>query len=143
MRQDTIAGLLVTALAVTVFAGSLAYPVGEASRMGPGYYPAAASLVLLSIGGAILVQSRLAAGEGAPLVSLRPGLAVFSGLLLWALLAEPLGLVPATVVLVVVTSLAQPDIRWLSVAITATLLSILGVVIFIHLLGVRLSAFGN
>ncbi len=143
MRQDTISGLLVTGLAIAVFIGSLAYPIGEASRMGPGYYPAAASLVLLLIGGAILLQARLAEGDGAPNVSLRPGLAVFAGLLLWALLAQPFGLVPATVVLVVVTSLAQPDIRWLSVAITATLLSILGVVIFIQMLGVRLSAFGN
>lgn len=142
MRQEMVAGGSVVLLALLVIGISASYPLGTLGRMGPGMFPLVCGIILLLIGAGIVLQG-MRAGEGAfePL-SLRPIVAVFAGLILWALLAPSTGLVPATVALVVATSLAQPGASWIGIAVTSVLLSAMGAAIFIYGLGIRLSIIG-
>lgn len=139
MRQELLAGASVVLLAVVVLGVAAGYPLGTLARMGPGMFPLVSGIILLLIGIGICIQALAGAEADAEPVSLRPILAVFSGLTAWAVLAPWLGLVPATVTLVVATSLARPGASWMGIIVTSALLSAFGTLIFVYGLGVRLS----
>jgi len=143
MRQELVAGGAVVVLALIVIAITASYPVGTLSRMGPGMFPLVSGIILLLIGGGIILQGLSAEDEVVEQVSLRPIVAVFAGLILWTMLAPWIGLVPATIALVVATSLAQAEASLLGIAVTSILLSAFGAATFIYGLGIRLSVFGG
>jgi len=143
MRQQLVAGGSVIVLALIIIAIAASYPMGTMARMGPGMFPIFSGIVLLLIGGGIILQGLSAEDGLVDEISLRPIIAVFAGLVLWTLLAPWIGLVPATVTLVVATSLAQPGASWLGIAATSILLSAFGAATFIYGLGIRLSIFGG
>lgn len=117
------------------------YPIGSAARMGAGYLPMACGIGLVLFGLMIAAFDREAVETGGLGQIVRPAVTVFAGLVAWALMAEPLGLVPATFVLVVLASFALPGARWPTILLTAAFLSGFGVFVFILGLNIRLDAF--
>ena len=126
----------VVALAIIVFAGSMTYvakdyPLGTLGEMGPGYFPVMISLTTAATGVAILVGvSR--SSTPAPNVSWRSTLLVIAAILAWALMAERVGLVPASVSLILLASFAWSPVRIVTALVTAVLVSAAAVVVFIH-----------
>lgn len=140
---DLIAALSVVALGVAVVVIGRSYPVGTLSRMGSGYFPVILG-GLLALVGVALIWEAIRAGESAlQRIPLRPVLMIGLGVLSFGALVERAGLVPATVALVLLSSLAEPPLRPVSTLVIAAVMSALGVALFIHALALPLNAFGG
>lgn len=130
-QKDLCAGLLFVAIgAVVVFVAS-GYPIGSAMRMGPGYFPVLLGGILVVLGAAIGGHA-LWTGDPAPLppVRLRPLLLVTLSILVFALMLERFGLVPAIAATVLASCLGGHEFRWLEVAVLAAILAAASVLIF-------------
>jgi len=140
--------LLALAGGAAALVGS-AYPFGRLTAMGPGFLPVALGLLLAVIGAGLVVLAvrEVLAGPERPDVlpptRLRPLGAVVAGMVVWALVAERAGLIPATVALVIISSAAWPSPRWRSVLWLALALGTAGYFLFVTELGVPLAAFGR
>ena len=133
-------GLGVAVLGATIALISASYPVGTLGRMGPGYLPLVVGVVMLVLGLLIAIGDVRSGSVTEEAIKLRPFVAVFAAIVAWVEIVPRFGLVPATVALVVIAAFAQRQPRILSTAITALVLSFLGVAIFIWGLGARLEA---
>jgi hypothetical protein len=130
---DLAGGLLVTVGGVAFIIGASGYSMGTLHRMGPGYLPLVAGTTLAVLGLALIGVSRATSSE-LPQLNLRPALAIFAGLLWFALTIERFGLMPSIFGLVLLTSLAQEKPSWIKMAATATFLLALSVAVFIYVL---------
>ena len=134
-QKDFYAGL------IFVFFGALAmlmarnYPMGSAARMGPGYFPTILGGIVSVLGFILLALGLLESGEAInPLVP-RPLVLVLGAVLGFALFVDLLGLVLATLVLVVVSCLGGSEFRLREVAILYLVLAALAVGLFVFSLG--------
>jgi hypothetical protein len=116
------------------------YSFGEMRRMGPGAFPAGLGVLVSVFGLLIMIPAWFRPGE-MPMPAVRPLLAIIAGGLSFAWLIEPAGLVPATVALVFIVSLAERELRWQRTAILAVALSIMAVLVFSKGLGIPVPAF--
>lgn len=131
-------GAVITALGLAIALISASYPIGTLGRMGPGYLPLVIGVLMIALGPFIAINDLRTNDLDEESFSFRPFVAVFAGLVAWAEITPRFGLIPATIVLVVVVAFAQERPKPLMTALTAVILSILGVAIFIWGLGVRL-----
>ena len=107
--QDLVAGSSAVLFGLLVLVTSLSYPTGSLLRMGPGFFPAVLAGLIMLLGLALLASAWRAWPPGAPVViRFRPVAAIGAGIILFALLLGRAGLVPATLALVLVSSLAEP-----------------------------------
>lgn len=137
---NLVGAVCVTLGGAALIAGSLTYPVGTLTRMGPGYFPMITGCILAMIGLGLVAESRGAHTEGVK-IRLRPVLAVFAALLWWGLTIERLGLVPSTVGLVILSSLAQRQPSLRMIAVTSAFLIAFAVGVFIYALSIPIAAF--
>jgi len=132
-------GVAVTALGAAIALISASYPVGTIGRMGPGYLPLVIGILMVVLGLFILIGDLRAGADEEP-IRMRPFFLVLAGVVAWGEIAPRFGLVPATIALVVIVAFAQERPRPLMTAVTAVVLSFMGVAIFIWGLGSRLEA---
>jgi putative tricarboxylic transport membrane protein len=132
-------GVAVTALGAAIALISASYPVGTIGRMGPGYLPLVIGILMVVLGVFILIGD-LRAGTDEEPIRMRPFFLILAGVVAWGEIAPHFGLVPATIALVVIVAFAQERPRPLMTAVTAVVLSFMGVAIFIWGLGSRLEA---
>ncbi|MGE0716441.1 MAG: tripartite tricarboxylate transporter TctB family protein [Alphaproteobacteria bacterium] len=94
-------------------------PVGSAMRMGPGYLPTAIAWLLVGLACLLALRAVLRPdGEAMPGWNLGPIAAVVGALGAFALLVDPIGLVGATLALLVISRLADRPFRpWETVAV--------------------------
>jgi hypothetical protein len=134
LRANVLAGLMFIALAVLGLWLSRNYPVGTALRMGTGYVPRLLCWIMGGLGVVVMVQE-FVASDGNILTGeallWRPLVFVPLSIVIFALTIERLGVVIATVLLIVIGALAGRGMRALEVAITAVLLAALTVGIFV------------
>jgi hypothetical protein len=110
--QDLVGGLALTALGL--FAAYYAhehYEIGNLRRMGPGFFPVSLGLTLAVLGVLVALPAWFRQG---PVI--RPAwktlFLVISSLLVFSFTLKTLGLVVATVLAVLLSSLADQSIRW-------------------------------
>ena len=143
-HRDLVAGLLLLAfgLFVAVYASSN-YRIGEASRMGPGYFPMVLGWVLAGLGAVVVLLAfrKTLQVLHPPPFSLRPFLAVLASILVFSLLVERLGLVPATVALTAVAVFAERPMRLKRSLWLAAGLALIAWLIFTVALNMSLPAF--
>jgi hypothetical protein len=111
------------------------YSIGTAVRMGPGYFPlwVGALVALLSV--ALLIGSLRFEGPRLPRVHWRPLLLILAGSVAFGYLLKPLGLVLATVVLVVVSAFGGHEFRWREALALAVALAVFSIGVFVFALG--------
>jgi hypothetical protein len=136
---DLAGGLIVFAGGCAVAVGATSYPIGELRRMGPGYFPLVVGIVLAVLGFGLILASRTTASS-LPALRFKPVLAVFAGLIFWALTLERLGLAPATLGLVILVSLAQHKPRLVMIGATAAFLIAFSIGVFIYALAMPIPA---
>lgn len=134
--RETIAALLIVALGAFALYEGTGHEVGSLARMGPGYFPALVGSILIALGTSLLLVFFLSGHTPLPDFPLRGLLFVAAGISAFALLLERAGLIPATLAIVVLTSLADRSTGLVTIAINAAFLSVAGVVVFIW--GLRL-----
>jgi putative tricarboxylic transport membrane protein len=110
--------------------------------MGPGYFPSLLGVLLGLL--AILLIGRSFVGDPEPMAgfSLAPLFLVLVGSLLFGLLIRPAGLLIATMVTVVIGSIANRGGRPLEVALLALFLAVGSVLIFVYGLEQPIPIFG-
>jgi hypothetical protein len=140
-RQDLIGGLLAVALGLYVLAESFQYPMGSMLRMGPGFFPCVVATIIVLLGLALTASSfRARPKTGGGEIRLRSVFAIGFGIVLFALLLERVGLIPATLTLVMVSSLAEPRWRPRRAAMLALAMTTFIYVLFILVLHVPITA---
>jgi hypothetical protein len=118
------------------------YPMGTAGRMGPAYFPTMLGGLLTLIGLVAVVRSFLHDGEPIGKFYLKEIVLILAGILLFGFLMRGAGLVPATMVLLLLSAYASPKFRWREALLLAVGLTIFAVAVFVKLLGLPMPVFG-
>ncbi|MDS1136159.1 tripartite tricarboxylate transporter TctB family protein [Nitratireductor indicus] len=137
--SDTISGGMIALFGAGVLLEGARYPIGTLNRMGPGYLPIVAGVVLLALGVAIIFVGDGGIGETPR--NMRAPAFIFSGLIMWGLLVERAGLVIATAALIILAALAHPKPNPRRVLITLVTLPLASVAVFIYGLGLPIKPF--
>ena len=111
------------------------YPMGSALRMGPGYFPIVLSSVLILMGIYCLIQGLLKPEKLPGNWSVRALLILPIATIVFGLLMEHAGFIPALIALVFISAYAGPEFKFLEVLIMAVGLTIGSWALFIWGLG--------
>jgi hypothetical protein len=133
--RDFWGGLMLIAIGIAVIAIARAYPFGTSLRMGPGYFPTLLGGILVLFGLYLLVQA-LRSGEAIEgNWSPRALVVVPLSLVLFGVLMDRAGFVPALVVLIFGSAAASTEFRLVEVALLTVVLTVFSVVLFVWALG--------
>ncbi|WP_425106015.1 tripartite tricarboxylate transporter TctB family protein [Ancylobacter sp.] len=115
--RDLSVAVLAAAFALILLVFGSHLPVGTALRMGPGFVPRAVAVGLLLVAAAIAVRAcvtvrhRREAAMNEPPLHWRGTASIGLGVLAFAMLIQPIGLIASAIVTVFVSSLAQDGDR--------------------------------
>ena len=144
-QKDLGAGLLYIAFGAVGWFIARDYGMGQASRMGPGYFPMVLSVMLMVFGLAAVVRAFIGKeGEAIGAFNWKGVLFVCGSTALFAFLLIPLGLVIALVVMCVVSAAASHYFKfeWKAVALLVVLVLFCALV-FAKGLGVPMPLIGT
>ena len=132
--KDAIAGCLFLAIGAGAWFQAESYPIGTATRMGPGYFPHVLGALLALLGVANLLRSFGYANAGITASPRRftPLLLVLGGVLAFWLLIDRAGLIAATFALVLIACAPQLRRRPVEVLLIACVLAAFSVAVFIY-----------
>jgi putative tricarboxylic transport membrane protein len=133
--QDFAAGLLFMGLAGFALWIARDYPVGTAVRMSSGYFPRLLCFLLMAIGIFVTLRALKRDGPAIARVLFRPLVLVTAAVVIFAYTIQTLGVVAATVLLVLIGGYASPRVRLVEMAAAAVVLALLTVAIFIWGIG--------
>jgi hypothetical protein len=128
--KDFWAGVMFIVLGGLGVIIALNYAMGSAGRMGPGYFPRWLGGIMVGLGLLLVVRSFRLRGEPIAFPTFRPVLIVLAGVLVFGLTVVKLGLVIATILVVLVASVASHEYRWKESVIAAVLLAAFVVLAF-------------
>jgi uncharacterized membrane protein len=134
-NKDAWAGLLLIAVGAGAILVARDYPFGTALRMGPGYFPVMLGALLILFGLAILAAGLRRGERIAGSWSLRAIFVLPLSLVLFGLLMQHAGFVPAMLVLIFGAAAAGSEFRFVEVLLFALALTALAVVVFVWGLG--------
>lgn len=133
-QKDVAAGLIYVLFGAGFSLGALNYKLGEAARMGPGWFPfwVGVLLVLVGIATATSGMKPAAAEDRIKGLELRTMAWIIGAVVLFGLLLQPMGLVAALAALIIVSSLASHEFTWRGAVIGAVVLIAFSVGVFIY-----------
>lgn len=135
-RKDFWSGLMLIAIGGGAVFIARNYPFGSSLRMGPGYFPTILGAILVLFG-VYFVGKGLRSGaeklEGA--WPLRALIILPLSLVLFGLLIDRAGFIPAMLALIIGSATASTQFKLTEVLLFAVLLTALCVVVFVWLLG--------
>lgn len=137
--KDFFAGLLFVAFGIAAIAIGSNYPFGTAARMGPGYFPRLLGFLLVGLGAVIALRGLKLKGTPLAFGSLRPLVIVLGSVVLFGILSPQIGLVLASILLIVSASAASPEFRWKEASLSGIVLAAGAVMVFIWGLGLQFS----
>ncbi len=135
--KDVAAGALYVFVGVGFALGALAYRMGTAARMGPGYLPFWLGVILTGIGVLIIMKGlrRKTSREHLEGWDLRSVFLILGSVALFGIMLEPLGLVLSILVLVGVSSLASHEFGWRTTIVNMLAIAAFSVLLFVYGLG--------
>ena len=134
-RKDFWAGLMLIVVGAAAMFIARNYPFGTALRMGPGYFPMLLGALLILFGLAILASGLREGDKIAGAWPLRALVILPLSLVLFGVLMERAGFIPAMLVLIFGSATASTEFRFLEVLLFSIGLTALAVVVFVLLLG--------
>lgn len=129
-RKEMAAGLLILLIGLAALLIVTDYNIGTARRMGPGYFPLILSGLLSVVGALIMVAGIKSEAKSLPNVSWQPMVVIFISLLGFMLGMFLAGLLPAIVLTVAISSMADKNSTWKDVALLAALVPLAAWLIF-------------
>jgi hypothetical protein len=143
--EDFLSGLIFVVVGLAAFIVATGYPLGTPARMGPGLLPLYLGGLLVLIGLGVCLQSLSLREREAPIKEangprpsfgersrlLRPVICVVAGLMAFALLVKPLGLVIAITLLVLIVTQAESGFPIWKALLLGPLLALMAVLIFV------------
>lgn len=134
-------GLLFAGFGLAAIVIGSSYPVGTAARMGPGYFPRGLGMILIALGVILIFHSLRKDGPRIAIKDLRPLLIVLGSVVLFGLVVVKIGLVLATILLVIVASTASHEFRWKEAVVASGFLAAFVVAAFSYGLKLQLPIF--
>jgi hypothetical protein len=126
-------GGLFFAFGTMTFLLAMGYKVGIATKMGPGYFPAALGIVLMALGvGGVASGLLSTAPAHLPKLPISPVLGILIGIALFAQIIDRFGLVEAVFALVVSSCIGSLRSRPVEVLLIAVVLSAMSAGLFIY-----------
>lgn len=129
--KDFWAGVMFVGIGIAALIVSSGYSLGTAARMGPGYFPRALGILMISLGTIIALMAFRTRGEPLPRWPLRPTAIVLGSIVMFGAIVNPLGVAVSTVLLIVTASFASHEFRPLESVVAGVLLSALAVGVFV------------
>jgi hypothetical protein len=127
--QDVLGGLTLTALGVFAAVYAQRYEFGDLNRMGAGFFPVTLGVLLAVLG--VLITLPAFFRSGPPIeVRWKTFALVMGSIVVFALTLKVLGLILATMLSVVLSSLADDDTQWKGRLLIALGVAVLTYVIF-------------
>ena len=138
--KDFYTGILFILLGGGFGGGATFYSIGTAAKMGPGYFPLMLGGLLTLIGAAILVRSLVISSDDSRMtrIFIKPGLLLFGSIAVFALLLRPAGLVISIFLIILISSLASRDLRFKEALISAMVLCIASIAVFVYALRLQI-----
>ena len=139
-QKDLFAGFVFIIAGACFAYVATGYELGTAVAMGPGYFPFGLGLVLAALGVAILAAAFAsdAEGERVDAINLKVVACIVGSVVLFGALLQPLGLVASIFVLVCAASFGSHELGLKRALLTAAVLSLLCVGVFIYALRVQI-----
>ena len=138
-NKDFFAGLIFIFFGIAAIWLAQDYPMGTARRLGPAFFPSFFGGALVILGFIISALSIRIPNKPVSLQSLRPLIMITSAVVGFALLLEPLGLVLALFVLILISCLGGWQFRLLEATILYMILSLIAIIFFVYVLGLQFS----
>ncbi|MEQ9811317.1 MAG: tripartite tricarboxylate transporter TctB family protein [Azospirillaceae bacterium] len=137
---NAVAGLLTILVCLFFLIGAVSYGIGSIARMGPGFFPASLGAIGLVLGLTILVNAMREPFRTSTQVRFRPFTFILVSVLLFALVVDSSGLIPAIALAGFVSALGDSRTRiWEALAL-AVFLSGGVYLVFLQLLALPIPA---
>ena len=133
--KDVWAGLMLIGIGAAAMLIARNYPFGTALRMGPGYFPIILGALLIVFGLAILAYGLRSREKIAGSWSLRALIVLPLSLVLFGVLMEHAGFIPAMMVLIFGSATASTEFKFVEILLFSIGLTALSVVVFVWGLG--------
>jgi hypothetical protein len=132
-HKDLAAGLIYVCAGTGFGLGAFNYKLGDAARMGPGWFPFWVGMLLVAVGLLTVLSAARphAKEERVQRPDLRTMAWILGSVVAFGLLLQPAGLVISLVVLVVISSLASHEFGWRGTLANAAILTLFSVAAFI------------
>lgn len=133
-QQDFAAGVIYIVGGAGFAIGALNYRVGDAARMGPGWFPFAVGVLLVVVGFLTVLAGMKANALEEKIIPPKMGpLAwILGAVVLFGLLLPHLGMLLALFLLIVICSLASHEFKWFSTIVNAVFLVAFCIGVFIY-----------
>jgi hypothetical protein len=129
-NRDFIAGLLFIVLGGLAVVLARDYPFGTTMRMGPGYFPTVLGGILLLFGVYVLARGVRSGDKVKGEWGWKPLALIALSIVLFGVLLDRVGMVPATVVTLIVAAAAGREFRWKEVILLAVVMTVFSVAVF-------------
>jgi hypothetical protein len=134
-NKDFWAGLMLIAIGAAAMFISRDYRFGSALRMGPGFFPVILSGVLIVFGVCIMAVGLKSGEKIQGRLSLRALILLPLSLVLFGVLMEKAGFLPALVALVFLSAASGREFKFAEVSLLTVLLTVASAALFIWGLG--------
>lgn len=142
--KDFWAGIVYVSIGLVALWLGAGYPIGSASRMGPGYFPVVLSCLLVFFGALSLFRSLRVEGEPIDTVALKPLALILGACTLFAFILPRMGLIVALVAIAIVSAAASVRFRLEAKAIVCLVAFIVCcVLVFVEFLGIPMPLLGS
>lgn len=133
-QEDFWAGLMFVGFGIVAIVLSLDYPMGTASRMGPGYFPTYLGAIMLGLGAIVAIMAVKTKTEGEKIAPFawKPMIMLSLGFLVFGWGVDHIGFIPALFALCVITAAAGQTFNIVEVLIMTAVLIAGAVGIFIY-----------
>jgi hypothetical protein len=133
-NKDFLAGLLFIAIGVIAVAVARGYPMGNAMRMGPAWFPTVLGGILVLLGAWVTARGIRSGEKVKGEWGWKPLLMIALAILLFGFLMSRLGLVPALVAVFLVSAAGGREFRLKEVLVLTALMSAFAVVVLLYVL---------
>jgi hypothetical protein len=142
-NKDFLAGLLMLVIGGLAFYMALDYPFGSALRMGPGYFPRVLAGILMLFGIVVLIRGLLRNERVKGKWGWRALAFIVISLIVFGLVMEKLGFVPALVAMFFIATFGGHEFRFLEVLVLTAIMTVFSIVVFVYLLGLPYPLWGG
>ena len=136
--KDFWSGVLFIAFGLAAVIIARDYAMGTAGRMGPGYFPRGLGIIMILLGLILSVRSFKLRGTPLQFGSFKPLFIVLGSIVVFAVAAPKLGLIVATILLIVVSSTASHEFRLKEALISSVALAAFTLAAFVYGLKLQL-----
>jgi len=134
-NQDFWAGLMFLGIGAVAIFVDRNYPLGRLLRMGAGYFPILLGGILILFGAYIMVKGMRKGEKVQGNWSIRAGILLPIMIVLFGVLMERAGFIPALAALAFGSAAAGKEFRWGEVLLLTAFLTVLSLAVFVWGLG--------